>query len=64
MATSASPSTAGAAAFTRGDTSAAIDITSPTHVTKKQKFIAPTLTAFEAVQAAHTLTIGMYFCYK
>ncbi|MFS7907352.1 hypothetical protein Hanom_Chr01g00070311 [Helianthus anomalus] len=59
MAISASLSTACATTFTRGDTSAAIDITSPTHVTKKRKFVAPTLTAFEAVQAAYALPLGV-----
>ncbi|MFS8029889.1 hypothetical protein Hanom_Chr17g01527631 [Helianthus anomalus] len=64
MATGANPSTDGATTLTRGDASAAIDITSPTNVTKKRKFVAPTLTTFESVQAAYALPLGIYFSYK
>ncbi|KAJ0927455.1 hypothetical protein HanRHA438_Chr04g0183061 [Helianthus annuus] len=50
---------AGVAPSTRGDTSTTTEITSPTHVLKKRKtFVAPTLTTFEAVQAAYALPIG------
>ncbi|MFS7956044.1 hypothetical protein Hanom_Chr07g00649911 [Helianthus anomalus] len=59
IATSATPSSAGGAIFTRGDTSTTTEVTSPTHVMKKRKFVAPTLTAFEAVQAAYALPFGI-----
>ncbi|KAJ0828708.1 hypothetical protein HanRHA438_Chr17g0840211 [Helianthus annuus] len=61
MASGAAPSSAGVTAFTRGNNSTTTEITSPTHVTKKRKFVAPTLTAFEAVQAAYALPLGMCF---
>ncbi|MFS7983792.1 hypothetical protein Hanom_Chr11g00978701 [Helianthus anomalus] len=64
MATSATPSSAGGAVFTRGDTSTTTEVTSPTHLTKKPKFVSPTLIAFEAVQAAYALPFGMYFSYE
>ncbi|MFS7944373.1 hypothetical protein Hanom_Chr06g00511361 [Helianthus anomalus] len=61
MAAGAAPSSAGVTTFTRGDTSTT-EITSPIHVPKKRKtFVAPTLTAFEAVQAAYVLPHGIYF---
>ncbi|KAJ0796951.1 hypothetical protein HanPI659440_Chr04g0168261 [Helianthus annuus] len=62
MAARAATSFAGGVASTRGDTPVATELTSPTHVAKKRKtFIAPTLTAFEAVQAAYALPLGMYY---
>ncbi|KAJ0607799.1 hypothetical protein HanLR1_Chr03g0094311 [Helianthus annuus] len=62
MAAGAATSSAGGTAFTRGDASATAEMTSPTHVAKKRKtFVAPTLTAFEAVQAVYALPLGMYF---
>ncbi|KAJ0773751.1 hypothetical protein HanOQP8_Chr03g0103861 [Helianthus annuus] len=62
MAAGAATSSAGGTASTRGDASATTEMTSPTHAAKKRKmFVAPTLTAFEAVQAAYALPLGMYF---
>ncbi|MFS8027368.1 hypothetical protein Hanom_Chr16g01497921 [Helianthus anomalus] len=62
MAAGTATSSIGGTTSAKGDTPAATELTSPTHVAKKRKtFIAPTLTAFEAVQAAYTLPLGMYF---
>ncbi|MFS7902766.1 hypothetical protein Hanom_Chr01g00015121 [Helianthus anomalus] len=58
MAAGAATSSIGGTASARGDTPAATELTSPTHVAKKRKtFIAPTLTAFEVVQAAFALLL-------
>ncbi|KAF5784963.1 hypothetical protein HanXRQr2_Chr10g0422991 [Helianthus annuus] len=62
MAAGAATSSAGVAAPARGATPAAAELTRPTHVSKKRKtFALPTLTAFEAMQAAYTLPLGMYY---
>ncbi|KAJ0699098.1 hypothetical protein HanRHA438_Chr10g0435411 [Helianthus annuus] len=62
MAAGAATSSAGVAAPARGATPAAAELTSPTHVSKKRKtFAVPTLTAFEAMQAAYALPLGMYY---
>ncbi|KAF5757447.1 hypothetical protein HanXRQr2_Chr17g0826801 [Helianthus annuus] len=40
----------------------AAELTSPTHVSKKRKtVIVPTLTTFEAMQAAYALPLGEYY---
>ncbi|MFS8008151.1 hypothetical protein Hanom_Chr14g01269331 [Helianthus anomalus] len=59
MAAGAVTSSTGGTASARGDNPDATELTSPTHVAKKRKtFIAPTLTVFEAVQAAYALPLG------
>ncbi|MFS8017638.1 hypothetical protein Hanom_Chr15g01382771 [Helianthus anomalus] len=46
-----------------GATSVAAEVTSLTHVLKKRKtFGVPTLTAFEAMQAAYAMPLVMYLC--
>ncbi|MFS7952719.1 hypothetical protein Hanom_Chr07g00610221 [Helianthus anomalus] len=65
MAASAATPSAGVTVSASGATPAAAEVTSPTHVSKKRKtFVVPTLTAFEAMQAAYALPLGMYLCLR
>ncbi|KAF5783442.1 hypothetical protein HanXRQr2_Chr11g0508001 [Helianthus annuus] len=58
MAASAATPSAGVTVSASGATPAAAEVTSPTHVSKKCKtFAVPTLTAFEAMQAAYALPL-------
>ncbi|MFS7993139.1 hypothetical protein Hanom_Chr12g01090551 [Helianthus anomalus] len=59
MAAGAAASSFGGAALTGGDISTAAVMISPGHASKKQKtFVAPTLSAFEVVQAAYAMPFG------
>ncbi|KAJ0539783.1 hypothetical protein HanHA300_Chr08g0290381 [Helianthus annuus] len=62
MAAGVATSFTGGTASARGATPAATELTSSTHVSKKRKtFTVPTLTAFEAMQAAYAPPLGMYY---
>ena len=60
MAAGAAASSIGGTALTRGDVPATAVITSPVQSKKRKTFVAPTLSAFEAVQVAYALPLGMY----
>ncbi|KAJ0515378.1 hypothetical protein HanHA300_Chr10g0379921 [Helianthus annuus] len=61
MAAGAAASSVGGTSLTRGDLSTTAAMTSPGPAPKKRKtFVAPTLSAFEAVQAAYALPFGTY----
>ncbi|KAJ0790413.1 hypothetical protein HanPI659440_Chr05g0215151 [Helianthus annuus] len=60
MAAGVAVSSIGETAFPGGDAHATTVITSPVHASKKRKtFIPPTLSAFQAVQAAYALPLGI-----
>ncbi|KAJ0806330.1 hypothetical protein HanPI659440_Chr02g0088271 [Helianthus annuus] len=59
MASGAAASSVGGTALTRGDTSTPVAMISPGPISKKRKtFVPPSLSAFEAVQAAYALPLG------
>ncbi|KAJ0952853.1 hypothetical protein HanPSC8_Chr02g0077151 [Helianthus annuus] len=61
MASGAAASSVGGTALTRGDTSTPVAMISPGPISKKRKtFVPPSLSAFEAVQAAYALPLGTY----